>query len=152
MPKSQAEQRRDMVALDQWGRPWLLAIETKTGDPTGQILPCRGEPQWRGVKDDDIPPQQYLQVPKDQWGQPAWGRLEVDFARWRDDVQRATEAWKTNLWRLGQKVYQSKFDPQAAADDEYLMTLAGPKPKPSLEELDKLIAQTKRAGKTEKVA
>jgi len=133
-----------MVATDDLGRPWLIAIETKTGDPTGQILPCRGEPQWKGVTDDQIPPQSYLSVPKDQWGQPAWGRLEIAWERWRDDIARATDAWRTNLWRLGQKVYQAKFDPKTAEDDEYLMTLAGPKPVPALKDLDRWAAARKR--------
>jgi hypothetical protein len=120
-----------------------MAIETKTGDPTGQIYPCRGESQWTGVKDDEIPPQHYLSVPKDQWGQPAWGRLHIELDRWRDDVKGALESWKQNLWRVGQKVYQSKFDPKTAEEDEYLMTLVGPKPKPSLEQLDALLAERK---------
>ncbi len=146
--KSQAEQRRDMVATDDLGRPWLMAIEIKTGDPTGHIFPCRGEAPWAGVSDDQIPPQQYLIVPKDQWGQPAWGRLVIDFARWRDDIQRATEAWKQQLWRLGQKVYQNKFNPETAEDDEYLMTLVGPKPKPSVADLDRWIAAKKLPKRT----
>lgn len=141
MAKSQADQRRDMVATDEWGRPWLLAVETKTGDPTGHIFPCRGEPQWAGVTDAEIPPQQYLSVPKDQWGQPAWGRLTTDYARWRDDVDRATTAWRDNLWRLGQKVYQAKFDPKTAEEDEYLMTLAGPKPSPTVKQIDSWIGK-----------
>jgi hypothetical protein len=134
-----------MVAMDDLGRPWLMAIELKTGDPTGHILPCRGEPQWRGVTDDQIPPQQYLGVPKDQWGQPAWGRLEIDWDHWRDDVDRALKAWQANLWRLGQKVYQSKFDPKTAEEDDYLMTLAGAKPVPALADLDKWAKARKRA-------
>lgn len=144
MPKSQQEQRRDMVATDDLGRPWLMAIELKTGDPTGQILPCRNEPQWKGVTAEQIPPQQYLSVPKDQWGQSAWGKLEIDWKRWRTDVDRALKAWQANLWRLGQKVYQSKFDPKTAEQDEYLMTLAGPKPVPALTDMDKWAALRSR--------
>lgn len=152
MPRSQAEQRRDMVATDDLGRPWLMAIETKTGDPTGHIFPCRGEKQWEGFTDEQIPPQQYLAVPKDQWGQPAWGRLKTDWRRWRDDVKRASDAWRDNLWRMGQKVYQNKFDPKTARDDEYLMTLAGPEPKPALADLDKWIAEAERGPSKRKVA
>lgn len=152
MPRSQAEQRRDMVAVDDLGRPWLMAIELKTGDPTGHIFPCRGEKEWRPFSDHQIPPQQYLGVPKDQWGQPAWGRLQIDWDRWRDDVDRAFKAWRDNLWRMGQKVYQNKFDPKTAEDDEYLMALAGPKPMPALEDLDKWAAERKQRTKPAKVA
>lgn len=152
MPRSQAEQRRDMVVTDDLGRPWLLAIELKTGDPTGHIFPCRGEPQWKGVTTEEIPPQQYLHVPKDQWGQPAWGRLAIDWDRWREETQRATEAHKQQLWRIGQKVYQTKFDPTTAREDEYLMTLVGPEPKPSLEAIDRMIAQAKAPKKAARAA
>lgn len=138
---SQAQQRRDMVAMDDLGRPWLLAIELKTGDPTGHIFPCRGEPQWQGYTDEEVPPQQYLTVPKDQWGQPAWGRLEVDLPRWREDVRRATDAWRRHYHELGQKAYKNAYNPETHKDDEYLHDLCGPKPSPSLEAIDKMIAR-----------
>ena len=92
MPKSQAAQRRDIVATDELGRPWLVATEMKTGDPTGHLYPCRGEVEWKGYSDEDIPPQQYLRVPKNKWGQAQPDRIEIDFERWRDDVSKANDA------------------------------------------------------------
>lgn len=147
MPKSQSEQRRDMVAVDDLGRPWLMAVELKTGDPTGHIFPCRGEKAWEGFSDDEIPPQQYLTVPKDQWGQSAWGKLDTDWARWRDDIKRATDAWRRRFHEIGQKVYKNAFQPQEMKQDEYLLDLVGPMPKPSLEDLDRMIAKRKKPAK-----
>jgi hypothetical protein len=143
MPKSQYDQRRDIVATDELGRPWLVATELKTGDPTGHIYPCRGEAEWKGFSDEEIPPQQYLRVPKNKWGQTQSDRLEIDFDRWRDDVSKANDAWRRLFHQIGQKVYKNAFNPEMHKTDEYLLDLTGPKPSPSVEAIDKMIAARK---------
>jgi len=128
--KSQADMRRDQIYEDQFGRPWLVAIELRTGDPTGYIAPA-------GWTDELRIPQQYLRVPRDKYGQPKMGRLQIAFDEWRLEVERANQEWKTHFFRIGNKVYGMKFDPHTAESDEYLMALAGPKPHPTLEMLDR---------------
>ncbi len=127
--RSQADQRRDQVYEDQFGRPWLVAIELATGDPTSHIAPA-------GWTDTLNVPQQFLRVPRDKYGQPKMGRLEIAFSEWRLEVERANTDWKTQLYKIGNKVYGMKFDPTTAAGDDYLMALVGPRPRPTVEELD----------------
>ena len=145
MPSTQAAYRRDMTAKDELGRPWSLSIELKTGDPTGQILPA-------GWIDTMATPMKYLRVPKDEYGQPVWGRIELDLAQWRRDIEVAEREWRKQLWRCGEKAYVNKFNPKTAENDEYLMTLAGPRPKPTVAELDALIAQTARVAESNEKA
>lgn len=142
--RTQAEYRRDQIAKDNFGRPWLLTFELRTGDPTGQILPAKGEPEWQDSLSQVVPPMQYLRVPRDEYGQPVWGRIEIDLARWKHDIEVAEQEWKRQLWRIGQQAYKNKFDPQAAFEDEYLLTLVGPRPSPTVDEINVLIAQATR--------
>src|SRR3990167_1300738 len=114
--RSQADQRRDMVSTDQFGRPWLLTIELKTGDPTGLISPA-------GWDDPLGTPQKHLKVPRDQYGQATWGRLEVDFPAWIREIEVAARAWRDELWKIGAHMYKNKFNTKTADQDEYLLTL-----------------------------
>lgn len=85
--RNQSEQRSQVVALDQFGRPWLVTIDRDSGDPSGPILPCRAEPQWAGVADADIPPHVYVGHSD--------GRVTLDLKRWAEDRRkRALSEWQ----------------------------------------------------------
>ena len=121
--KTQRDYRRSMSAVDQFGRRWSLSIELASGAPTGGIRPG-------GWVDPLRTPQKYLTVPK-EYGQPVWGRITTTFETWVDDQQAAERDWKVRLWEVGQLKYDKRFDAATAEQDEYLISLAGPKPWPS---------------------
>jgi len=121
--KTQRDYRRSMNAVDQYGRKWGLNIELATGDPCGGITTA-------GWSDPLRTPEKYLSVPRES-GQPLWGRLKVDFERWVDDQQQAEREWKVRLWEIGQQKNPANFDAATAEQNEYLVSLAGPKPWPS---------------------
>lgn len=122
-PKTQRDYRRHMTVVDQFGRKWALTIEIATGDPTGVIMPAK----WR---DPLRTPLKYLTVPKEQ-GQPVWGRITCDFEQWVNDQQASEREWKVRLWEIGQLKNPGGFDAATAEQNEYLLSLAGPKPWPS---------------------
>lgn len=123
-PKGQPDQRRNLNAKDQFGRSWGLTIEIATGAPTGVICPA-------GWGDPMNTPQKYMKVPKDEHGQPMWGRIEVDFTTWLDEQVQREREWRVQLWQIGQDKLGVKFDAKSAEEDEYLLHLVGPKPWPS---------------------
>lgn len=126
--KTQADQRRDFNATDQFGRLWLVAIEVSTGDPCGQV-------DVAGWSDPLNTPQKYIRV-SNAFGIRAGNQspVHVDFEAWVRDQQDAEAEWKRSYYSIGQKVYQNKFNPKDF-EDEYLLSLAGPKPWPSAEAL-----------------
>lgn len=121
--KTQRDYRRNMNPVDQYGRKWLVTIEIATGDPTGLIRAA-------GWRDPLRTPQKYVVVPKEQ-GQSVWGRITVNFEQWVNDQQQAEREWKVRLWEVGTLKYDKRFDAATAEQDEYLISLAGPKPWPS---------------------
>lgn len=78
--RDQSEMRDQLVAPDQFGRPWLVTIDKDSGAPSGPLMPCRAEPQWREVPDDLVPPMHYVALVGD--------RVHVDTERWKADVRR----------------------------------------------------------------
>ena len=129
--KSQKDYRRSVIAMDQFGRPWLMQIELATGDPTGGIISA-------GWTDPLRTPLKFIRVPKDEFGQPHWGRCIVDVAAWMREVKAGSSEWLKNLYAAGTMQYKNKFNPATAEKDGYLLELAGPKPWPSLECLEAL--------------
>lgn len=121
---TQADDRRDTVCVDQFGRKWLAALERKTFEPTGGIFKA-------GWDDPLETHQRYLKAPRDAFGNPQMGQIRVDFEGWIKDQQTALQEWKQRLWDIGQEKQQNKFDAKTAEQDEYLLHLTGPKPWPS---------------------
>lgn len=126
--KTQADQRRDIVATDQHGRPWLMAIELATGGTTGQI-------DAAGWSDPLRTPQKYLHVPKNTYGTQQWGTIAVDWTAWMRDIAEYAEAWQLRLWEVGREMNKVNFNPKEAETDPYLLKLTGPRPWPSVEAL-----------------
>jgi hypothetical protein len=112
-----------MVAVDQYGRKWAVTLEIASGSPTSGIQPA-------GWFDPLRTHQKYLTVPKEQ-GQPVWGKVVINFEQWVNDQQQAEREWKVRLWDIGQLKNPGGFDASTAEQNEYLVSLAGPKPWPS---------------------
>jgi len=121
--RTQRDYRRHMTAVDQYGRKWGVCIEIASGSPTSGIMPA-------GWFDPLRTHQKYITVPKEQ-GQPVWGKVVVEFEKWVDDQQQAEREWKVRLWEIGQLKNPAGFDAATAEQNEYLVSLAGPKPWPS---------------------
>lgn len=136
---TQADERRSYNIADQFGRSWLIEIELKTGEPTGVIQPA-------GWTDPLRTPQKYLRLKAPT--QLGGGGLYVDVDRWVEDHRQALTEWRKSLWIVGQQKYQNKFDPRVAEEDEFLLTMTGPKPWPSVEVLQALPTDTGYQGKT----
>jgi len=133
--RTQKDYRRDFNAPDQYGRLWLATIEIATGDPTGMIEPA-------GWIDPLHTPQKYLTIRNAMAFAHSGAPVHVDLDRWARDQQVHDEEWKRSFFAIGQKVYQNRFDAKdelrkigTPDEDEYLMSLAGPRPWPSVEVL-----------------
>ena len=126
---SQAAQRQDLNAEDQFGRAWSLTIEKSTGDPTGQITQA-------GWDDPLNTPQQYVRVPRNKFGQPAHGRVEVQYPRWIQDHKADLQGWIQRVYACAQKFYPSGFDPKTIHEDPLVAQAAGPQPWPSVPVLE----------------
>jgi hypothetical protein len=137
MGKSQADKRRDMNLVDQFGRKWLAAIDRETFDPTGHVTPA-------GWSDPLSTPSQYVGVPRDEHQNPQMGQAFVDFPRWIADQVQATKDWKVRLWNIGRDLQKNAFNAKTAETDEYLLHLTGPKPWPASEVLEQAAAGDKR--------
>ncbi len=124
--KSQADKRRDVVAEDQFGRPWIYSMDLENGGPTGLIKPA-------GWTDPLRTPTKYLSVPRNKWGHADLGKMVLDVARWEKDQSEALRGWTRSFWEIGKNEYQSRFDPNdpATMKDPYLLNLVGNKPWPS---------------------
>jgi len=126
---SQAGRRQDLNAEDQFGRVWSLTIEKATGDPTGQITQA-------GWEDPLNTPQQYLRVPRNRFGQPAHGKIEVSFVRWMQDIRADLTGWMGRVYACAQKFYPSGFDPKTIHEDPLVAQAAGPQPWPPVPVLE----------------
>ena len=126
---SQSDKRMDLNAEDQFGRAWLLTIEKATGDPTGQITQA-------GWDDPLHTPQVYLKVPRNRFGQPAHGHIEVTFARWITESKADLGIWVQRLYQCAQKFYPSGFDPKTIHEDPLVAQAAGPQPWPPIPVLE----------------
>jgi hypothetical protein len=127
--KTQADFRRPIVSKDQFGRPWLMQIELATGDPTGGVIAS-------GWTDPLRTPLQFIEVPKDEFGQPLWGKCKINIFAWMTAIRNANDEWHKRLNECGVHQYKNKFDPSKAHEDAYLLELAGPRPWPSVECLE----------------
>ena len=130
--RSQADQRRNMNAVDQFGRKWNLQIEISTGDPTGQIAPI-------GFDDPLRTPMNLLRVPRED-GQPAYGKLVVDFPRWIKEQEQNESMWRRHLLSVGKLYFKAAFNPATAIRDPVVLEATGPMPWPSVRVLK--MAQT----------
>jgi len=127
--RTQADQRKDLNAKDQFGRLWLLTIEIATGDPCGQI-------DSAGWEDPLRTPLKYKIVPKNEFGQQAFGSLFIDFDRWIRDQEGHLKQWTDRVYEIATVKFPSGFDHKTILDDPYIATrLTGPRPWPSLEVL-----------------
>ena len=127
-PKTQFDQRRSLVAKDQYGRPWTVNIELATGDPCGIIIAAG----W-----DDPLEQTYLhlRIPRDAYGTQQWGSIEVQWEPWITDTVGYEQAYRTRFIEVGRDMNKGTFDPEKWAKNPYLIDLVGPKPWPSSEVL-----------------
>lgn len=129
--KSQADKRRDMNLIDQFGRPWLAAIDRDTFEPVGHIQAAWSLGIDGAVLDPLCTPQQYLKIKHDNFGNPQLNKILVDFVAWIRDQTGATKEWKTRLWNIGRETQKNAFNPKTAEHDEYLLHLVGPRPWPT---------------------
>jgi|SRR3990167_810641 len=128
---NQADWRRDRNVRDEFGRLWLVAFEVGPGGqggsnmPTGQICPA-------GWEDPLGTPQEYLAIPKGEFGEPDRNRLIVvpGLKRWLDAKRAQELEWRQRFTKVGQRTYKDAFNPKTHADDEVLLDLAGPRPTP----------------------
>jgi len=132
----QAGWRQDRNVKDQFGRLWLVAFETGpnrqggSGMPTGQIVAA-------GWSDPLGTPQQYIRVPKGEFGEYDKNRLVVDLVRWMRDQKEHEREWRQRFRQAGVKQYKSAFDPKEHAKDELLLDIVGPKPWPASDAIDR---------------
>jgi len=125
-PKTQAQQRRNIVARDRFGRIWSFSIETKTGDPTGLI----GTAGWA---DPLRTPQKYMRVPKTEFGMPNYGTIDVNDELWAKDQAYYTDQWETQFLENAANKFPGGFDVNTVWDNPWIKKLTGPKPFPSVE-------------------
>jgi hypothetical protein len=129
--KTQADSRRSIIAKDQFGRPWLMQIDINTGSPTGGVIAS-------GWTDPLRTPLRFIEVPKDEYNQPLWGRCKINIYKWMQAISAADQEWLKRLNECGVHQYKNKFDPKKAHMDSYLLEMAGPRPWPSKECLEAL--------------
>jgi hypothetical protein len=125
-PKTQAQQRRDLILADQFNRKWLVCVEIGTGDPTGAITRVGG---WL---DPLQTPQQFLTVPHDDVTMGQW-KVLVDFPAWIEQQEHGEVEWYVELRKQEREAYK-RLDPSEVANaenDAYLRERTGPKPWPS---------------------
>ena len=125
--KTQANARRDVHPIDQFGRRWFGSIELATGDLTGSINAAGG---WR---DPLRTPQKFLAMPKDASGFGDLSKIHLDVAGWIAEVEEDERTWYTQLHVIARDVYK-RLDPTdipQLENDAFVRGLAGPKPWPS---------------------
>lgn len=126
---NQADWRRDRNIRDQWGRLWLVAFETGPGGVGGSQMPT-GQISEAGWSDPLKTPQEYLTIPKGEFGEPDRNKLAIIYGPWLKKIQDAERDWKKRLIEIGRKMYKTAFNLKTAEEDEVLMSEAGPKPWP----------------------
>ena len=132
-PTSQPQQRRSLVAKDQFGRPWGLVIEVASGDLCGAANP-------RNWRDPLRTPQQYVRPARTEEGTDLT-RVEVNLAGWLDSVRADEQTWYFQLNENALRVYKA-IDPADVANlekDRFLIQQTGPKPWPASEVLQAAI-------------
>jgi hypothetical protein len=120
----QAKYRRNQVATDQFGRRWSQIIELSTGDPTcGNGTPF-------GWDDPLATPDYCITVPRDEYGMPVMGKIEIDFDRWIAELEESWDDWYQVLLFVGKKNYKKSTPEEVKKwpEDEYLLEEAGPVP------------------------
>lgn len=131
----QATYRRDLNPKDQFGRKWLVVVETKTMDICGEAIPA-----WNGVKgsarDPLRTPMNYVRLMTTEDGNPDTSRCTVDFDAWREQQQQATHTWYERLHDNAITTYKAIEQGSDLEHDRILLRLTGPKPWPSTEVLD----------------
>jgi hypothetical protein len=132
---NQPGQRRDVNAVDQFGRTWCFPIEVRTGDPCSVMTLVTAD--GSGALVDPIrTPQKYVTIPRVA-GQPVMGKIFVDLNRWARDHQEDDERWLQQLRENAQATYK-KLEPREIpklVEDPHLLSLTGPRPWPSQEVL-----------------
>jgi hypothetical protein len=127
---NQKDWRDDINVRDQYGRLWLVALEKHPDGggshmPTGQITPA-------GWQDPLHTPQEYISVPKGEFGQYDRNKLIVDLKRWVTYQQRKVQEWRSEAIRKGRRLYKNAFTPSMIEDDEVLREEVGPAPWPAV--------------------
>lgn len=113
---TQPDNRRAYDVKDQFGRPWFVVTENKTGQITGI-------PMTLGWSDPIHTPQHYVRMdPADP------NRLIVHYEEWAADLRSAQEIWQRRLQEEGFSRYGEKFDPDDEHQPPYLLRITGPKP------------------------
>lgn len=126
---TQPDYRRSYNATDDWGRSWLVCVETKTGDLTG--IPIAA-----GWSDPINTPPKYLYMDRND---PK--RIVVDYEGWALELEAAWKEWQTRYEELGYERFGEKFNP-GEKPAPYLQRLIGPPP------LDPSIPRAAAAGST----
>lgn len=137
-PKTQSSRRRDITAKDQFGRPWSGSIDVDAGDFTGIILAA-------GWSDPLRTPQHLIRMPKNEFGQLTYGRVEIDFDRWIRDQKKSNAEWMRTFYSVGKQLYAARFDPHEHANDAYLLEQTGPRPRPTVECLEAALDENHKA-------
>ena len=125
--KSQAQQRRDIHPVDQFGRRWFASIEIATGDITGRL-------HIAGALIDPLrTPQKFVDMPRDDNGYGDLTRVEVNGDAWIAEVENDERDWYRQLHVVARDVYK-RLDPTdipTLENDAFVRSLTGPKPWPS---------------------
>lgn len=125
-PKTQNDQRRSLVLVDQFNRRWFVTVEIATGDPTGSITKVGG---W---KDPLKTPQQYVTVPHGDTLMGQW-RVMIDFPNWIDQQEREETEWALRARRAYMAIYRKldADDLPHLENDVMVRDAVGRKPWPS---------------------
>ena len=117
--KTRQDKRRGQKMPDNHKRMWFATIEKESNHPTGYIKPL-----FRVPHPSLIPPQKYLEIPKDDQGS-----IHINYDRWVGDLEQRHLEWDQRRLLVGRRIHGTSFNPEAPATRE-LMEEMGPKPMP----------------------
>lgn len=130
----QAQMRRNVNPKDQYGRKWMTAYELVTGEATGGWTPA-----WGALGDPLKHTQRYLAMGRNEDGQVETTRCVIDWDLWIQETEQEERGWYRQLHQNAISKY-SHIDPKTVGEldkDQFLVSLTGPKPFPSVEVLQK---------------
>lgn len=121
----QRNQRIDMTAEDQFGRPWALIVEKETQEPT-----CKPTPA--GWTDHLQTPSKYVKIPKGRHGQRKLGEVFVDFPTWIDEQKQAEQAYDDLKWKVAELKFPNNLPkPEELDTHPIIVNTVGVAPWPS---------------------
>lgn len=129
----QATKRRGGIWKDQHGREWGGTADRMTGMPIGELIPINGTLNgkpfgwWpRKYHGKDLIPSIHYMKFDDQ----RVGYFEIDYAKWKADLEVAHNAWMDQSMHYAQALYKELAGEALADPPRELASLVGPKPMP----------------------